>query len=396
MARFSTDQRWMRMALQLAEKGRGTASPNPMVGAVVVKRGRVVGKGYHQRPGEPHAEVTALQQAGARARGSTLYVNLEPCSHRDKRTPPCLPLIRKARPQRVVIAMKDPNPRVNGRSSKALVKSRIKVTMGVLEAEARRLNQAYATVITKGRPWVLVKVAQTLDGKIATSTGQSQWISGEPARALAHQFRAEVDAIMVGVGTILQDDPSLTVRTGAPGRDPHRVIVDEALKIPLHAKVLRDGSRARTYVATTSLASPERRAALEALGAMVFVLESKQGRVDLPALMNKLAELGINSVMIEGGGELIGSAIREGLVDRVAVFIAPTLMGGQDARGMIGGRSPLTLEGLVRLHGLTVRPVGDDWLVEAALAPPSPLGVNPSGRAFRASPRGEPEAAPPR
>ncbi len=372
MARFSTDERWMRIALNLAEKGRGTASPNPMVGALVVKRGRIIGRGWHQRPGEPHAEVLALEQAGSRARGATLYVNLEPCGHRDKRTPPCLPLICKARPQRVVIAMKDPNPRVNGRSAKALLKSRIKVTMGVLEEEARRLNQGYATVMAKGRPWVLVKVAQTLDGKIATSTGQSQWISGPPARELAHQFRAEVDAVMVGVGTILQDDPSLTVRVDAPGRDPHRVIVDEALKMPLHAKVLRDGARARTFVATTSLASPERRAALEALGATIFMLEAKQGRVDLQGLMRKLAEVGINSVMIEGGGELIGSAIREGLVDRVAVFIAPVLMGGQDAKGMLGGRSPLTLEGLFRLHKTTLRPVGNDWLAEAALAPPPP------------------------
>jgi diaminohydroxyphosphoribosylaminopyrimidine deaminase/5-amino-6-(5-phosphoribosylamino)uracil reductase len=372
--RNTTDQRWMRMALRLAEKGRGTTSPNPMVGAVVVKRGRVVGQGYHRRPGEPHAEALALEQAGARARGATLYVNLEPCGHRDKRTPPCLPLIRKARPQRVVIAMPDPNPRVNGRSIKTLMRSRIEVTTGVLEAEARRLNQAYATVATKGRPWVLVKVAQTLDGKIATSTGQSQWITGEPARALGHQYRAEVDAIMVGVGTIVQDDPSLTVRMGAAGRNPHRIIVDEALKIPLHSKVLRGPADARTYIATTALASPERRAALEALGSTVFVLDTANGRVDLPVLMKKLIELGINSVMIEGGGELIGSAIRDKLVDRVAVFIAPALMGGQDARGMIGGRSPLTLDSLIRLHGATIRPVGDDWLVEAALTPPPPPG----------------------
>jgi diaminohydroxyphosphoribosylaminopyrimidine deaminase / 5-amino-6-(5-phosphoribosylamino)uracil reductase len=372
MAQVGVDARWMRMALRLAEKGRGTSSPNPMVGAVIVKRGRVVGQGYHRRPGEPHAEALALDQAGPRARGATLYVNLEPCGHKDKRTPPCLPLIQKARPQRVVIAMKDPNRRVNGRSIAALIRSRIKVTMGVLEAEARQLNEAYTMAITRGRPLVTVKVAQTLDGKIATSTGQSQWITGEAARTMSHQFRARTDAIMVGIGTVLQDDPSLTVRMGEQGRDPHRVIVDEALKIPLHAKVLRHTSAAHTFVATTSLASPERRAALEALGSTVFVLETAQGRVDLKALMGKLVELGINSVMIEGGGELIGSALRAGLVDRLAVFIAPTLMGGQDARGMVGGRSPLTLEGLIRLYGLTLRPVGDDWLVEASLTPPAP------------------------
>jgi len=181
MAQSGVDERWMRMALRLAEKGRGTVSPNPMVGAVIVKRGRVVGQGFHRQPGEPHAEALALAQAGSRARGATLYVNLEPCSHKDKRTPPCLPLIQKARPQRVVIAMKDPNRRVNGRSIAALIRSRIKVATGVLEAEAQRLNEAYTTVITKGRPFVTVKVAQTLDGKIATSTGQSQWITGEPA-----------------------------------------------------------------------------------------------------------------------------------------------------------------------------------------------------------------------
>jgi len=346
-----------------------------MVGAVLVNRGRVVGQGYHHRPGEPHAEALALQQAGKRARGATLYLNLEPCGHKDKRTPPCLPLIQKARPQRVVIAMKDPNRRVNGRSIAALIRSRIKVTVGVLEAEAQQLNEAYTTVVTKGRPMITVKVAQTLDGKIATSTGQSQWLTGEPARTMAHQFRAKTDAVMVGVGTILQDDPSLTVRMGEQGRDPHRIIIDEALKISLHAKVLRQTSTAHTFVATTSLASPERRAALEALGATVFVLENGQGRVDLKGLMTKLVELGISSVMIEGGSELIGSALRDGLVDRLAVFIAPTLMGGQDAKGMIGGRSPLTLEGLVRLHGVTIRPVGDDWLVEASLTPPSSVGA---------------------
>ncbi|MBI3620848.1 MAG: bifunctional diaminohydroxyphosphoribosylaminopyrimidine deaminase/5-amino-6-(5-phosphoribosylamino)uracil reductase RibD [Nitrospirae bacterium] len=372
MGGLSTDVRWMRMALRLAEKGRGTTSPNPMVGAVIVKRGRVVGQGYHRKAGEPHAEALALQQAGARARGATLYLNLEPCSHKDKRTPPCLPLIQKARPQRVVIAMKDPNRRVNGRSIAALIRSRIKVTTGVLEAEAQQLNEAYTSVMTKGRPLITVKVAQTLDGKIATSTGQSQWLTGEPARQLAHQFRAKTDAVMVGVGTILQDDPSLTVRMGEQGRDPHRIIVDEALKIPLHAKVLRNTSTAHTFVATTSLASPERRAALEALGATVFVLENAHGRVDLTGLMGKLVELGINSVMIEGGGELIGSALRAGLVDRLAVFIAPTLMGGQDAKGTVGGRSPLTLEGLTRLYGLTLQPVGDDWLVQASLKPPAP------------------------
>jgi diaminohydroxyphosphoribosylaminopyrimidine deaminase / 5-amino-6-(5-phosphoribosylamino)uracil reductase len=210
-------------------------------------------------------------------------------------------------------------------------------------------------------------VAQTLDGKIATSTGLSQWISGEAARALAHQHRAQVDAVMVGVGTILQDDPALTVRLGKTSRDPHRVVVDEALKIPLHAKVLREPSTGHTYVATTSLASPERRAALEALGTTVFLLEARQGKVDLRALMTKLVELGINSIMIEGGGELIGSVLREGLVDRVAIFIAPKLMGGQDARGMIGGRSPLTLDGMVPLRGLTIRPIGEDWLAEAEL-----------------------------
>jgi len=371
MAQSGVDARWMRMALRLAEKGRGAVSPNPMVGAVIVKRGRVVGQGYHRKPGEPHAEALALEQAGPRARGATLYLNLEPCGHKDKRTPPCLPLIQKARPHRVVIAMKDPNRRVNGRSIAALIRSRIKVTTGVLEAEAQRLNEAYTCVMTRGRPLVTVKVAQTLDGKIATSTGQSQWITGEPARAMAHQFRARTDAVMVGVGTILQDDPSLTVRMGEQGRDPHRVIVDEALKIPLHAKVLRNTSTAHTFVATTSLASPERRAALEALGATVFVLEAAQGRVDLTGLMGRLVELGITSVMIEGGGELIGSALRQGLVDRLAVFIAPTLMGGQDAKGTVGGRSPLTLDGLVRLHGLTLQPVGDDWLVEASLRPPS-------------------------
>jgi len=370
MAQGSVDIRWMRMALRLAEKGRGTTSPNPMVGAVIVKRGRVVGQGYHRKPGEPHAEALALEQAGARARGATLYVTLEPCSHKDKRTPPCLPLIKKARLQRVVIAMKDPNRRVNGRSIAALMRSRIKVTTGVLEAEALRLNEAYMTVMAKRRPMVTVKVAQTLDGKIATSTGQSQWLTGEPARALAHQYRAKTDAVMVGVGTVLQDDPSLTVRMGEKGRDPHRVIVDEALKIPLHAKVLRNTSTAHTFVATTSLASPERRAALEALGATVFVLETAQGRVDLTALMGKLVELGISSVMIEGGGGLIGSALRAGLVDKLAVFIAPVLMGGQDAKGVVGGRSPLTLDGLVRLYGLTLQPVGGDWLVEASLTPP--------------------------
>ncbi len=353
----------MRMALRLAVKANGRTSPNPMVGAVVVKNGRVIATGYHEKAGEPHAEAVALKSAGRAAKGATLYVTLEPCSHTDKRTPPCAPLVMKSGVRRVVVSMIDPNPRVSGGGIKALRKSGVEVTTGVLAAEARRLNEAFIKHITTGMPFVTMKIAQTLDGKIATSSGESQWITGKRAREEGRKLRNVNDAILVGINTVLNDNPSLTARI--PGcRDPLRVIVDSKLRIPVHAKVLTQKSSAKTLVATLSSAAKHKMNKLQKAGAEVLVVRGCQGRVDLQDLMKKLGKKDIMSVLIEGGSEINASALKTGIVDKVVMFIAPVLMTGTDSLCSIGGPSPAKLIEALKLRDVTVRFVGKDLVVE--------------------------------
>ncbi|HTP04989.1 MAG TPA: bifunctional diaminohydroxyphosphoribosylaminopyrimidine deaminase/5-amino-6-(5-phosphoribosylamino)uracil reductase RibD [Nitrospirota bacterium] len=360
----SLDEKYMGMALRLAEKARGRTSPNPMVGAVVVKNGHVVGRGYHRKAGEPHAEAIALKKAGPAAKSGTLYVTLEPCSHTNKRTPPCTPLVVQSGVKRVVIAMIDPNPHVSGGGISTIRKSGIKLVTGVLEAEARKLNEAFIKHVTTRTPFVTLKIAQTLDGKIATASGESKWITSEEAREEGRRLRDINDAILVGVNTILRDDPSLTTRIPG-GRDPIRVIVDSTLRMPLNAKVLIQKSQAKTMVATLSNVPESKIKKLQDIGAEVLTTKSVLGRVDLQDIMKKLGQKDIMSVLIEGGAEVNASALKSSIVDKIVMFIAPTIMTGKDSLCSIGGISPKKLGHAIKLHNVTSRFVGQDLMIEA-------------------------------
>jgi len=375
------DKQYMALALRLAAKGRGLTSPNPMVGAVVVARNRLIGKGYHRRAGGPHAEILALQSAGDRAKGATLYVTLEPCCHRDKRTPPCVPAIIASGIRRVVVAMRDPNPQVCGRGLRQLRQAGVTITVDCLREEAERLNEIYCHWTRTGRPFVVVKAAMTLDGKIATASGESRWITGEAARRHVHGLRRRMDAVIVGIGTVLRDDPRLTVRLGSSrsgghsNRQPLRVILDSRARIPPTAKVLSpaarasggSGSRTNTVVATTVKAPRHRIERLRAQGVTVLVLPFQDGRVSLRACLSSLGQMAITSAMIEGGSELNASAFREGLVNRILFYIAPRLLGGQGAKGVIGGPSPQRLAETLSITDIYVRRLGSDLLLEGTL-----------------------------
>jgi diaminohydroxyphosphoribosylaminopyrimidine deaminase/5-amino-6-(5-phosphoribosylamino)uracil reductase len=365
------DYRYMALALRLAAKGQGRTSPNPMVGAVVVAGNRIVGQGYHRRAGGPHAEVIALRAAGPRSKRATLYVTLEPCCHTNKRTPPCVPLVAAAGLRRVVVAMADPNPNVGGRGIRALRRAGLDLSVGCLRHEAERLNEAYRHWVRTGLPFVTLKAAMTMDGKIATAGGESQWITGEPARRYAHRLRSRMDAILVGAGTVRRDDPRLTVRLGrgaaaaTPARQPLRIILDSRLRIPLKARVLGPG----TVIATTAHTPTGRIKQVQAKGAQVLLLPARNGRVSLRACLAELGKQGVTSVLIEGGSEVNASALRAGLVNRVALFIAPTLLGSQDAKGLIGGQSPRRLAQALPLNDIRIQPLGRDFLLEGTLSP---------------------------
>lgn len=363
----AADEAFMRRALDLARSVLGRTSPNPAVGAVVVRDGRVVGEGATQPPGGAHAEVVALRQAGAAARGATLYVTLEPCGHQG-RTPPCSQAIIAAGIARVVTATEDPNPLTSGRGPAALRAAGITVEVGLCEAAARELNEAYVCYITTGRPFTLAKVAMSLDGKIATASGESRWISGPAARQRVHEWRDVSDAIMVGAGTILADDPALTTRLPGTERPPHhplRVIVDARGRIPLTARVLSPDLPGRTLVATTAFAGDAWLAALRAQGAETLVLPADGGLVDLAALWRALGQREVTSVLLEGGATLLASAVAAGLVDKLAVFIAPKLIGGREAPGPLGGPGWARLADAPGLRFARVELMGEDVLVIA-------------------------------
>ncbi len=359
------DERFMRRALELAERGRGLTSPNPMVGAVVVTpSGEIAGEGVHLRAGGPHAEVEALAAAGPRARGATLYVTLEPCAHRG-RTPPCASAVVEAAIARVVAAIGDPNPLVAGRGFEILRGAGIEVVCGVLAAEATSQNRVFLTAVTERRPHVTLKAGMTLDGKIADASGASRWISGEPARAHAHRLRSEADAIVVGVTTVLRDDPELTVRLARPWpREPYRVVLDTGARTPPGARLIRAGDPRRVLIAVGGGAPAEARERLAATGATVVPCPTRDGRVDLGALLAELYARDVRGVLVEGGGEVHAGFLDAGLVDRVAFFLAPLLLGGRTAPTAIGGAGRELKSG-VRLGALAVTRLGDDLLVEA-------------------------------
>ncbi len=364
MERGENDTRLMRSCLVLARRGEGRTSPNPLVGAVITRRGRIVGKGYHRRAGEPHAEIEALKNAGKAAAGSEMWINLEPCNHWG-RTGPCTKAIINSGIKRVIVGMKDPNPLVKGKGIAKLRKNGIEVKVGILEDECHRLNESYSKFICTGTPWVILKIAASLDGKTATLTGQSRWISGEHARSYVHRLRNKVDGILVGVNTIIKDDPLLTTRLhGRKGRDPARIVVDSKLRIPLASKVLNLESEAITIVATTDRASSRKHRRLEQMGAKVLMIGQDNGRVDLLSLMKELGALNITSLLIEGGSTINASALSSGIVDKVICFYAPRIIGGKQSPGMVGGNGVEFLEQAISLDDLRAKRLGEDVLIE--------------------------------
>jgi diaminohydroxyphosphoribosylaminopyrimidine deaminase / 5-amino-6-(5-phosphoribosylamino)uracil reductase len=350
----------MRQALALARRGVGKTSPNPAVGCVIVRDGLVVGRGWHKKAGTPHAEVHALNQAGALAAGAEVYVTLEPCAHYGK-TPPCAKALVEAKVARVHVAMVDPNPLVAGAGIKMLRDAGIEVEVGLLEGPSRELNRPFIKWIQTRLPYVILKSALTMDGKSATTSGDSKWITSDRARLEVHRLRGTLDAIMVGVGTVLKDDPLLTCRVPG-GKDPLRVVVDSTLRIPRHAALLGVHSAARTLIATCSRDEAKIRE-LSSHGVEILSCQESGGRVDLVDLFSRLGALGVQSVLLEGGSHLAGAALRAGLVDRCLIFLAPKLVGGVGL-GLFSGEGVAGMAEAIRLEEMTVRRVGVDLLVE--------------------------------
>ena len=366
--RTETDETFMNLACRLAIRGRGRTRPNPMVGAVLVRRGRVLGTGYHKSPGSPHAEVVAIERAEADPKGATLYVNLEPCAHHG-RTPPCVDLILAKKIRRVVIGTKDTNPLVNGRSIATLRRRGVQVTCGILEDKCRRLNEAFFKIVETGKPFVILKAAMTLDGKIASSSGRSQWISCPASRKKVHRLRSCVDAILVGIGTVLEDDPRLTVRGIPDARNPCRVVLDSRLRIPLTARVLEP--EAKTLVATTHLAPKKKVSALAERGVAVETFApNRAGRVPLGQLLRRLGKRGIQDVLVEGGSQLYTTALERNEADKLVMFLAPLLLGGEKAPGLFGGTGFASPAKGRSVHSLQWRRSDQDLMLEAYLAGP--------------------------
>ncbi|HJO03907.1 MAG TPA: bifunctional diaminohydroxyphosphoribosylaminopyrimidine deaminase/5-amino-6-(5-phosphoribosylamino)uracil reductase RibD [Acidobacteriota bacterium] len=355
--------------LELAAKARGDTGSNPLVGAVVVASGAVIGRGYHRRCGDPHAEQVALVQAGGKARGGTLYTNVEPCCHQG-RTPPCVDAIIAAGVGTVVASHSDPDERVDGRGFEALRTAGIEVLVGPLAAEAAELNAAYLKLKRTGRPLVVAKAAVSLDGRMATRTRGSQWITGEEARDFAHQVRGTVDAVVVGIGTLLDDDPRLTARV--PGAHPprYRAVVDARLETPADAKLLQETAGVPLIV-TTGAADAGARRHLEARGAQtVEVQATPSGRVDLDEMLVRLGDLEVASILLEGGSALLTSAFELGIIDKVMLFYAPLLIGGQEALPLWGGDGVAELASAPRVQRVRLHRLGSDWAIEGYLQPP--------------------------
>jgi diaminohydroxyphosphoribosylaminopyrimidine deaminase/5-amino-6-(5-phosphoribosylamino)uracil reductase len=354
-----SDNLWMAQALRLAERGLFTTSPNPRVSCVLVKDDVAVGEGWHERAGEPHAEVNALQAAGEQARGATAYVTLEPCSHFG-RTPPCADALIAAGVARVVVAMQDPNPQVAGQGIAKLQAAGIAVECGLMEAEARALNIGFVSRMTHGLPWVRSKVAMSLDGRTALANGESQWITGEAARRDVHVWRARSCAVVTGIDTVLEDDAQLTVRKIETSRQPLRVVLDSRLRIASTAKIFDGGQ----VLIVTAVADQEKISALEQVGAKVIVLPDEGGRVNLPATLRHLAAIGCNEVLVEAGRTLNGALLKAGLVDELVLYFAPQLLGDM-ARGMAQLGELTSLSERVELAWQDMRQVGSDLRIVA-------------------------------
>ena len=359
----------MRRAITLAKKGLGWVNPNPLVGAVLVREGRVIGEGTHEFFGGPHAEVNAINAASGNVAGSTLYVTMEPCSHLGK-TPPCTDLIIQKGIRKVIVGMKDPNPLVNGFGLKALKEAGIEVTVGVEEDSLRKLNEIFIKYIQTGKPFCTLKTAMTLDGKIATVENASRWISCGDSRKFVHELRQKYSSIMVGVNTIIYDDPLLSNRRpGKKNRDPIKVVVDTKGRIPVNAKVITENPQL-ALIATTGQMDLAKKKELERLGVQVVVCPVKNGKVDLSFLMIALGRMGIDSVLLEGGSTLAFSAIIDGIVDSVISFIAPKIIGGATAPTPVGGSGLPLMDEAIRVINWKYRKLGEDILIEGYLSSP--------------------------
>jgi diaminohydroxyphosphoribosylaminopyrimidine deaminase / 5-amino-6-(5-phosphoribosylamino)uracil reductase len=369
---MTADERWMRRAIELARAGRGAVEPNPLVGAVVVRDDQVVGEGWHKKYGGPHAEVFALDAAGEAARGATLYVTLEPCCHHGK-TPPCTDAIIKSGIAKIVAAMADPFPAVAGEGLRTLRAAGVTVEVGVCESEARRLNAPYLKLLTTGHPWIHAKWAMTLDGKIASRSGDSRWISNEASRRRVHELRGRVDGIVVGINTVLADNPELTARP--PGsRIPVRIVLDSSGQLPADSILARTARSTPTLLATTSAIEGAHRRELESLGVEVLVLPTEgAGRPSLSALLSELGRRRMTNLLVEGGGELLGS-FRDALaIDEVHVFIAPRLIGGSGATVPVGGKGVERIHEALALVEPTVEVIDGDIHVHGLIARPGPV-----------------------
>jgi len=345
----------MRRAIDLAKKGKGYTNPNPMVGAVIVKNGQIIGEGYHEKYGEAHAEVNAFNHATVDPEGATMYVTLEPCSHHGK-TPPCAEKIVEKKIKKVVIGLVDPNPLVNHKGIQILEAAGIEIITGILSEEIKEMNEIFYHFIQKKTPYVIMKTAMSLDGKIATKTGDSKWISNEKARYFGHELRHEVSGILVGINTVLADDPSLTTRLkGKVGKDPHRVILD--------SKILKLTSKAKTFIATTEKASKEKIARLESLGIHVISTQSKNNQVDLQSLMKILGAHQIDSLLIEGGGTVNFSFLKSNLVHKLYTFIAPIIIGGKEAKTPVSGEGISFISDAIHLSSFETQLIDNNILI---------------------------------
>lgn len=361
------DTSFMQAALVLARKALGLTAPNPMVGAVVVANGEIVGQGFHPRAGEPHAEVLALREAGERALNAELYVTLEPCNHQGK-TPPCTETIIRSGIRRVIIGTTDPNPLVEGQGATRLKQAGIKVEIGLLGSECCRLNEAWNKFITTGLPFVTLKSAASLDGRIATRSGHSQWITNEKSRHYVHQLRAAHDAILVGIGTLLKDNPKLTARLpGQPPCSPYRIIVDSLLRTPLNSHVFGPDGRERMLLATHQHSEEKLAPYREKVKDILILPTNNLGQIDLLELMKILAARGITSLLIEGGSEINGSALDNRIIDKICFFYAPILVGGRGSLGMISGQGAETIDQALPIKDITIRHFDNDLCIEGYL-----------------------------
>lgn len=361
---FLDDSFYMSRALELAALGSGTTSPNPLVGAVIVKDGKIIGEGWHQKAGEPHAEINAIRNSKETVEGATIYVNLEPCSHFG-RTPPCAAELVRRRFRRVVVAMEDPNPLVAGRGIKLLRENGIWVDIGVKKLEALMLNDIFIKYITKKMPFVLLKAAMTLDGKTATVTGDSKWISSEISREYVHRLRYRYSSILVGVNTVIKDNPELTARLkGVETKNPVRIIVDSKGRIPPEARVLDIDENRRTIVATTEDMPEEKLEYLKSRGVEIIITDKKEGKVSIEELMKELYKREVDSVLVEGGGTVAASFLEEGYADKAAFFIAPIIIGGRNAPTPVMGRGVKSISEGYKLEYPSISTFGQDVLVE--------------------------------